>query len=307
MLWGVLILAGLVLLPLLVVWLLRRPMTARARAGAPGQFVRLSRGVTHYQWHGHLNGPIAVCVHGLTTPSYVWDALVPGLTMMGYRVLTYDLYGRGYSDRPAGVQDAAFFTNQLEELLADQEVEGGILLMGYSMGGAIATDYAARHPDMLERLVLLAPAGLSYRPGRVDRFVRRVPVLGDWLWAILGGWWLRRGLQAEAAVPAAVADIYARQAAETRWRGFLPAVLSSQRHILSHIQSEEHRAIAAAKIPVAGIWAEKDSVIHISGLGKLAEINRLARQTSVDGAPHALAYTHPKQVIAALQEFLREV
>ena len=42
-------------------------------------------------------------------------------------------------------------------------------------------------------------------------------------------------------------------------------------------------------------------------LAKLAEINRLARQTSVDGAPHALAYTHPKQVIAALQEFLREV
>ena len=173
--WFLLFILIIAAAPAIAYWR-RSPMDDEARKLAPGKFADLPSGRTHYQWNGPLKGPVAVCVHGLTTPSYVWDALVQGLNRMDYRVLTYDLYGRGYSGRVAGRQDAEFFNRQLEELLEDQGVDGGIMLLGYSMGGAIATCYGAKHPDMLERLILLAPAGLGIAPNRLHSFIAKTPL-----------------------------------------------------------------------------------------------------------------------------------
>lgn len=75
-------------------------MTPEVRSEAEGSFATLSQGDTHYTWIGPLRGPVAVCIHGMTTPSFVWHGLAKGLAAWGYRVLIYDLYGRGYSDRP---------------------------------------------------------------------------------------------------------------------------------------------------------------------------------------------------------------
>ena len=293
--------------PLAIAYLLRRPMNDTTRKNAPGQFANLPSGKTHYQWKGPQNGPVAVCVHGLTTPSYVWGAIVQGLTLMDYRVLTYDLYGRGYSDRVRGPQNAEFFGKQLGELLQDQGVDGGIMLLGYSMGGSIVTCYAAKHPDMLERLILLAPAGLGIAPNRLQSFITNMPVIGDWLILVIGGWLLRRGAKRDAATPSEVPDIYALQRADTYVRGFLPAVLSSQRNLLENTLVHAHKVLADSTIPVAAIWGEADAAIPISGRDKLAEINPTARQTTIPNAPHSLAYTHPDKVITAIQKFLREV
>lgn len=285
----------------------RRPVDDQFRKGAPGRFTNLPSGLTHYQWRGPLGGPIAVCVHGLSTPSYVWDGLVIGLNHMGYRVLTYDLYGRGYSDRAEGPQDAEFFNRQLEELLEDQGIDGGIMLLGYSMGGAIVTCYGAKHPDMLERLILLAPAGLGIKLGKIHLFITKTPIIGDWIMRVLGGRFLRKDLEIEAKTPSEVPDIYAMQEADTHVRGFLPAILSSQRNLLANDLLKEHEILANSGIPVGVIWGEVDAVIPLSGLGKLSEINRKARQTMIPDAPHSLTYTYPNQVIKAIQEFLREV
>lgn len=285
----------------------RKPMNNEMRKGAQGRFADLPSGKTHYQWHGPLDGPVAVCVHGLTTPSYVWDALVIGLNRMGYRVLTYDLYGRGYSDRTKGAQDAEFFNRQLEELLEDQEIDGGIMLLGYSMGGAIVTSYGAKHPDMLERLILLAPAGLGVKSSKIQLFITKTPIVGDWIMLVLGGRFLRKALENEAKTPSEVPNIYAKQRADTYVRGFLPAILSSQRNFLKGDLVKEHKVLAKANIPVAAIWGEADAIIPLSGLGKLAEINNKSRQTMISGAPHSLTYTYPNEVIKAIQEFLREV
>ncbi|MGB8621512.1 MAG: alpha/beta fold hydrolase, partial [Paracoccaceae bacterium] len=144
---------------------LRHPMGSAARASAPGKFAELSQGVTHYRWSGPLGGPVAVCVHGLTSASYVWDPVVRALNMMGFRVLRYDLYGRGFSDRPPGVQDRDFFLRQLRDLLEDQGIGQVDMMVGYSMGGSIATAFTAEDPGRVLRLVLLAPAGLGLTPG----------------------------------------------------------------------------------------------------------------------------------------------
>lgn len=281
---------------------LRRPkMNQAARVSAPGDFASLSRGLTHYRWLGPEDGPIAVCVHGLTTPSFVWTPIAEGLAQRGFRVLTYDLYGRGYSDRPRGTQDADFFVTQLEELLQNQKTCGKITLLGYSMGGAITAAFTARFPDRVRQLVLLAPLGMGHDLGPIARLVIDHNWLGTWLMMALYGKSYRQALESERGQPSAVDGIVDLQMAELDFRGFRPAVLSSTRNIVDEDMEENHRAICAAGVPVQAIWGREDEVIPIAGLDRLAEWNPDARQDVIDAAAHALAYTHSDQVLDALR------
>jgi pimeloyl-ACP methyl ester carboxylesterase len=60
---------------------------------------------------------LLVCIHGWSIASYAWRELRSKFQAKGYRILTYDLYGRGYSERPPGKQSVDFFTQHLSELL----------------------------------------------------------------------------------------------------------------------------------------------------------------------------------------------
>lgn len=284
----------------------RKPMGPEARRQAPGELIELSRGVTHFQWHGPVRGPIAVCVHGLTTPSFVWQGLVPGLTAMGYRVLTYDLYGRGYSDRPQNPQTADFFVSQLEELLAAQDITEDITLIGYSMGGAISTSFAAKHPHRVRHLVLLASAGMLLSTDRMAKYIRKTPIIGDWLMMAFFPTRHRTAAEAERDLPSSIPHIVDLQQRELDYRGFVRSVLSSLRNLLARDQHSEHKTIYRAGIPVLAIWGRQDSVIPIRAMGMLTEWSRTTRQEVIEEAGHSLAYTHSDEIIQILQERLRE-
>lgn len=285
---------------------LRPRMDADARRNAPGDFAELSRGLTHYRWFGPARGPVAVCVHGLTTPSFIWGPIAEGLGAMGFRVLVYDLYGRGYSDRPGGPQDSAFFVTQLEDLLETQGVEDDITLLGYSMGGAIATAFAGLYPERLRQLVLIAPAGMGHDLGPVARLVTEHDWLGKWLMLAFYPRSFRRATEAERAMQSRIDNAVDLQQAELRWRGFIPAVLQSMRGMLSENLEDDHRELSRQDVPVLAIWAREDEVIPISGMGRLAEWNRIARHEVIEGAGHALAYTHPDEVLHAMRDLMRD-
>lgn len=290
----------------LIVEARRKPMNASARSDAVGDFATLSQGVTYYQWIGPTRGPVAVCVHGLTTPSFAWLGLAQGLAKMGFRVLIYDLYGRGFSDRVKGLQGQTFFNRQLSDLLEDQEIEGDITLLGHSMGGAIATAFAAAHADTIRQLVLLAPAGMGKGPKGFSRFVTRTPVIGDWLMLALFARRHRKYVEAERDLPSSVDNIFDRQLNELQFRGFVPAVLSSMRGILSHPLKERHKTVHRAGVPVLAIWGREDSVVPLSGMGTLAQWSRHARQDAIEGAGHGLIYTHTEAVLASLADALQD-
>lgn len=301
MVWLVLALAALIGLPLLAE-AMRRPVDP---AAAPGVFADLPQGRTHYRWTGPEGGPVAVCIHGLSTPSYVFAATEISLARLGFRVLTYDLYGRGYSDRPHARQTAGFFNAQLRALLADQRVDGPITLVGYSMGGAIATAFAASDPARIRHLILIAPAGLL---PVYDHWKSRLwtwPVIGDWATRVFGGIALRRELVEHRTSATVIPNLEDRQAHETRARGYLPALLSSRRHMLSQTRESDHRAIAEADIPVLAIWGAEDPIIPLKAMGKLAQLNPDAHHAQVPGAGHVVLQSHPAQVGDALKRFLR--
>jgi len=284
----------------------RAPVNAAQRAKASGEQVALSRGITHLRRFGGVRGPVALCIHGLTTPGYVWIPIAEVLARQGYRVIVPDLYGRGLSDRAKGPQDAAFFTDQLTELCDTLGLGEDMLVLGYSMGGAIATAFAAAQPRRVGRLVLLAPCGLGHDLGPFNRFCAATPVLGDWAMLALGGIVQRRGINHALPQHPSIPDITVRQAAETRLRGSLPAILSAQRHILTEDQAALHRKIAFTGLPILAIWAELDSIIPLSSLGRLTQANRHARQEVIAGAGHAMPWTHAREVTDAMLAFLRD-
>lgn len=281
-------------------------MTPEVRSEAEGSFATLSQGDTHYTWIGPLRGPVAVCIHGMTTPSFVWHGLAKGLAAWGYRVLIYDLYGRGYSDRPRGLQDRDFFLTQLNDLLEHQKIKDDITLFGYSMGGAIATAFAARYPDRVRQLILLAPAGMGLTAGRMVRLIRDVPILGDWLMLLLFPVQHLRATGTERNLPTTVPGIVDRQRDELMYRGYIPAILSSLRGLLSEDFEQDHRELRHTDVPVIAIWGEEDQVVPLRAMGKMTEWSRHARQDVIPGAGHGLPYTHTNAVLAALRGTLTD-
>ncbi|WP_090201686.1 alpha/beta fold hydrolase [Yoonia tamlensis] len=301
--WVLGVLAGLAILP---VYLERRckPVSDYDRSQTAGDLARLSQGLTHYRWVGPARGPVAVIVHGMSTSSASISGFAQGLGEMGYRVLVYDLYGRGLSDNVAGRQDRAYFLRQLTDLLAFHRLSEDITLVGYSMGGAIATAYSAQNPHCIKRLILIAATGVVTTEGRFARFCRKTPVLGDWLHAVLARRRLSRAIPRVG--PSSMAGkVYASQRLELRRRGFMPSLLKSSRGMLYEVQEKDHRRLGRVDVPTIAIWAEHDQIIPIQALGVLAQWHRDIHQEVVAGADHAMPYTHCPQLLQALVRAMR--
>ena len=285
---------------------LRTPVTRAMQDRAPGRIADLSQGRTHYRWHGPENGEVAVCIHGLSTPSYVFAATERSLAALGYRVLSYDLYGRGFSDRVSGPQNADFFLAQLRDLLRQQHVSGEVTVLGFSMGAQIATAFAAEDGTRVKALILAAPAGVSAKTGQPKNALWLAPLIGDWLTRIAGGWALRRELVEHHNIPTIIPDLEDRQAVETRMRGFLPALLSSRRHLLKASLLPDLTRVARQEIPILALWGTEDPIVPLSAMGTLAQAAPDAHHGQISGAGHNLLQTHPAQIADHLTKFLRD-
>ena len=303
MIWFILVIAALIAAPFTIEHY-RAVMSDGRRGSAPGQFVELSQGVTHFHLSGSHEAPLIVCVHGLTTPSFVWESLRKGLNGLGFRVLVYDLYGRGYSDRPDGPQNKAFFNQQLDDLLAHLEIDSPFHMIGYSMGGAIATGFAATYPARVRRLVLLASAGMAQIDTPLLNFIRDRGIVGKWLMLAAYPVQLRRGIRAEQALTTVRPNISEGQERQLMFQGFIPAVLASLKGILSRPLEGEHMALRRNSLPVLALWGAEDEVIPASAMGQLAAWNRDVIHEVIEDAGHGLPYTHTDEVLSQIAAFL---
>jgi pimeloyl-ACP methyl ester carboxylesterase len=133
-------------------------LTDQLRQKTGGSYVALSNGLTHYELSGPDFGRVVVLVHGSTLPLWTWDRQVKVLTGAGFRVLRYDHFGRGYSDRPKVEYTIDLYSNQLHELLDSLRITRVYALVGISFGCAIIANYAANFPGSIDRMVFTAPA-----------------------------------------------------------------------------------------------------------------------------------------------------
>lgn len=135
------------------------PMDETARKHAPGKFIKLSDGVTHYQLLGSLNDRTVLFIHGGGVTGFeVWSQNASYFVDQGFSVLVYDLYGRGYSDRLSMEYTPELFNRQLNELLDTLHIAEPISVISMSMGSLIALDFAAQKPEAISKLIMIDPA-----------------------------------------------------------------------------------------------------------------------------------------------------
>ncbi|MGH8506131.1 MAG: alpha/beta fold hydrolase [Stenotrophobium sp.] len=131
-----------------------------------GHYAKLPNGYRiHYLDEG--KGPVVVFLHGSGNGACGYSNFkgnYPALVKAGYRVILPDLIGFGYSDKPDDVEyPLSFFVECVKQTL-DVIGVNRYTLLGNSLGGAVALGFALEHPQNVERLVLMAPGGVSDMP-----------------------------------------------------------------------------------------------------------------------------------------------
>jgi pimeloyl-ACP methyl ester carboxylesterase len=273
------------------------------KRGEAHHFIALPDGIVHYRLEGPTDGPLIVLVHGFSVSSFVWDDYFAPLTNAGFRVLAYDNYGRGFSDRPKGPYDADLSNRLLEHLLDKLAPDVPVNLVGYSMGGATATIYAARHPKQIVSMTLIAPAGLGTARGGNAELLKR-PLIGDWLVRMFG----LRVFHAHAAEeakrapnPAAFLAKFDRQ---MDYRGYGDALLSTLRtYPLTGAENFYAEAGAAAR-PVMVIWGEADTTVPFANAKTLMALMPHAKLYSFAKFGHAVTFSQAPLVINLIRQFL---
>ena len=124
-----------------------KELNDETRKNATGSFIQLADGITHYELGGNEPNEVVVLIHGFSVPYFIYDPTFKFLTESGFRVVRYDLFGRGFSDRPAARYDIDLFVNQLAGLLDALRVTRPVNLIGLSLGGIIASTFAIHQPD----------------------------------------------------------------------------------------------------------------------------------------------------------------
>jgi pimeloyl-ACP methyl ester carboxylesterase len=117
--------------------------------------------------------PVLLLIHGLAGSSSTWRTVMPALSER-YAVVAPDLLGHGASDKPRHDYSPGAFANVLRDLMRALAIERATLV-GHSLGGGIAMQFAYQHPEWCERLVLVSSGGLGRE---VSWMLRAVAVPG---------------------------------------------------------------------------------------------------------------------------------
>ncbi len=129
----------------------------------------------HVQGSGH---PV-VLIHGFAASNYDWVYLTPQLAEAGYQVIAPDLIGHGNSSKPKDPTCYTFsilyqyFVDWMETFGEQQN----LTLIGHSMGGLIALNYAIQHPDSAQRLVLVDP---YFNQKQLNSILQLINLKPDW-------------------------------------------------------------------------------------------------------------------------------
>ncbi|MFC1407969.1 alpha/beta fold hydrolase [Streptacidiphilus sp. N1-12] len=130
----------------------------------------------HHVVHGHRrayriagSGPAVLLIHGIGDSSATWAGLIPGLAEK-HTVIAPDLLGHGASDKPRADYSVAAYANGMRDLLGVLGIERATLI-GHSLGGGVAMQFAYQFPERTERLVLVSTGGVGREVNPVLRAV----------------------------------------------------------------------------------------------------------------------------------------
>jgi pimeloyl-ACP methyl ester carboxylesterase len=248
-----------------------------------------------------------VLVHGHATSHFTWRNQLDGLGR-DFRVLAPDLLGFGKSAKP---RDLAYTTELWTDQIADfiKTVVGGpVVLAGNSLGGLIAAHVADRHPQLVEKLVLIAAAGASsYAQSTLVNLpflLMRTPLLGRTLFDTLVQrrfveWNVRNRLYANPdVVNEEVIEHYRSCFFDDANREIVFAVTKA---FYDFIMSDDmSRRIAQ---PTLLLWGERDTFVPPMRGRQLEKVMPNARLEVIEKASHCPQEDQPETVNRLIREF----
>jgi pimeloyl-ACP methyl ester carboxylesterase len=312
LLWRTLVIVSIAILSLWALDFITNTETVdldqSVRSQAPGKFVKLSDGFVHYQLIGSAEAPTVVLVPGATLPFFVWDPIIDPLVAAGFRVLRFDLFGRGYSDRPNIRNDPAFFNKQIKELLNALEVKTPVRLMGIASGGLTAVLYTDLYPNDVSSLILICPEGHGAIQGPTPFMQRLIltPGIGDYLFDVMGDKLLLDRLDGYSDDPAIVNDLRNRFRPSIHIKGFKRSLLSTVRNMPLQDADPVYRRVGARRLSTLIVWGSQDRITPVTLAKPVHEAMPHAELHLLESG-HLPHYEHPKVFMPILLGFLESM
>jgi len=268
-------------------------------------FVTLSDGKVHYELAGHPNRDTVVLVHGLTTPMFVWDRTFEALVNAGFNVLRYDLYGRGKSAKPQVEYTLDLFSRQLRHLLHMLNLDKPVHMVGVSMGGGIATHFAALHPERVKKLCLISPAGLPMEVPWSARLLN-ISGVGDLLVKWLGKSVILRSMEKNFHDQSEVPDFKQKFIPQLEDPNYAKAILSTLRNFPLDNLVEHYQTVGKSEHPILLFWGKQDRILPFSNGETLKTMIPQLQFEPVDEAGHISHYEKPDFCNPIMIKFLKD-
>jgi pimeloyl-ACP methyl ester carboxylesterase len=256
------------------------------------------------------SGPPLVLIHGIGDSSATWDTVLPALARR-HLVIAPDLLGHGRSDKPRADYSVAAYANGVRDLLGVLGISRATLV-GHSLGGGVAMQFAYQFPERTERLVLVGSggAGLSVSPVLRAMTLPGAIAALQWLRMPTARWQLGmvmnllRLLDTDLGQDApdllrtvdALPDATARSAfirtlrSVVDWRGQVVTMLD--------------RCYLTRGMPTLLVWGSRDAVVPPEHGRRAHEAMPGSRLEIFEGAGHFPFHTDPARFVTALEDFL---
>jgi len=259
--------------------------TVKPATGA--KFIQTRSGRVHYLDEGE--GPAVLLMHGSGRSIADWqEGVVAGLSAQ-HRVIAFDYYGFGFSDRnPKFVYGYDLWIQQAIDLLDALRVDH-VTVIGHSVGGALACMVAAEHPERVDHVVTIG-TGMAIEPAQ---FIPAIPGAGEFIVA-----------RATMFGPAASPQNCAMLEAAYKIKGTRAALLTYIRRQMT---------IDGVRL-LRGVFEDvRAPVLHVSGAEDRNIPPNVARQltkrthgsfVSIPGAGHSVHTDAPARLVEEIERFL---
>ncbi len=267
--------------------------------------------------HGHRvtyrsagSGPALLLLHGVAGSGRTWDEVVPWLAEDHF-VIAPDLLGHGGSAKPRGDYSLGAYASGARDLLSALGFDSATVV-GHSLGGGIAMQFAYQFPERLERLVLVSSGGL----GREVSLLLRAAALpgAEWVLPVLAGAPLDavgsavgRLLGRVGLRPASDLDELAHGFASLSDGEARQAFLHTVRAVIDtggqRVDASD-RLYLASGVPSLLIWGSRDRIIPVSHGYAAHERMPGSRLEVFEGAGHFPHRDDPHRFVSVLRDFM---
>jgi pimeloyl-ACP methyl ester carboxylesterase len=263
-----------------------------------------------YRTGGH--GPALLLLHGITNSSETWERVARRLAER-FTVIAPDLLGHGNSATPRGDYSLGAHASGARDVLTSLGIERATVV-GHSLGGGIAMQFAYQFPERCERLVLVASGGLG-REVHVLLRAASLPGADYVLPALTSAGLLGVGrsvgglLRRVGVAPSEDLQVLGRGFAALDNAGSRQAFLHTVRSVIEpsgQRVSAQDRLTLASLLPTLIVWGERDSIIPVGHGAAAHEAMPGSRFEVFPGAGHMPHDADPERFAELLTEFCDE-